>query len=125
MGGRGAPHARNYGGRDRSSRKASRDAYQAKPRNAMEYAQQLGAKEGWEYSEKLMTSSPSGATRHMYGTFTKGDVSIGVQYTDRPRTKGRISDAAVRKNGKHTSDYFGTASKDKRKAMKELFKKYG
>ncbi|WZB38289.1 hypothetical protein SEA_BAZZLE_1 [Mycobacterium phage Bazzle] len=113
------------GKRGRDSRKATRDAYQAKPRNAMEYAQQLGAKEGWDYSEKLLVDSPSGATRHMYGTFTKGDVSIGVQYTDRPRTKGRISGVAVRKNGMHTDDYFGTASKNKRKAMKELFKKYG
>ncbi|AOT22860.1 hypothetical protein SEA_ZAKAI_1 [Mycobacterium phage Zakai] len=121
MGGRGAPHSRKYGGRDRSSRKA----YQAKPRNAMEYAQQLGAKEGWDYSEKLLVDSPSGATRHMYGTFTKGDVSIGVQYTDRPRTKGRISDVAVRQNGVHTGDFFGVSRKDKRKAMKELFKKYG
>lgn len=127
MGGRGSggAAATSFGSRDRSSRPGTARVYADKPKHAFEYAQREAEKLGWTYTQENRSANANNTVVHTYGTFSKGDVRIGVMSTDRPRSKGRISSVAVRKNGIATSDYFDTGQKNKRKAIKDLLVKYG
>lgn len=123
MGKRGGAAHTSFGSRDRTSRKATREAHEAKPKNAHEFVVKEAEQLGWSKGRDGFLNF-GGADSYRQTVFEKGDRYVLVTTTFTGRIREAVAgEYAYNSQGQrfnHPKDDVATSAKDKRKRVKRM-----